>query len=96
MLELFDIIVGLLKPNGIFFIFQWIRADRQIIYQVYKNLLIIDLENYGLNCQFKEIEIPIEKFWNESKDKSIWDDVKRSYWSCPIYYHPIIKFIDDI
>ncbi|CAX41450.1 arginine N-methyltransferase, putative [Candida dubliniensis CD36] len=96
MLELFDIIVGLLKPNGIFSFFNGLGADRQIIYQVYKNLLIIDLENYGLNCQFKEIEIPIEKFWNESKDKSIWDDVKRSYWSCPIYYHPIIKFIDDI
>lgn len=94
MLELFDIIVGLLKPHGIFSFFNGLGADRQIIYEVYKNLLIIDLENYGLNCQFKEFNVPNEKFWNKLQDKSIWDDVKRSYWSCPIYYHPIIKFID--
>ena len=42
--------------------FSMVRADRQIIYEVYKNLLIIDLENYGLNCQFKEFNVPNENF----------------------------------
>lgn len=85
MLELFDFIVGLLKPTGIFSFFNGLGADRQIIYEVYKKLLEIDLENYGLQITFTDIALP---------DLNVWDDIKRSYWNCPVYYHPEVKFID--
>ncbi|KAI5956524.1 RMT2 [Candida jiufengensis] len=95
MLELFDLVVGLLKPYGIFSFFNGLGADRIVIYEVYKKLVELDLENYGLCCKFIDVEVPEELFKHESKeDGSIWDDVKRSYWSCPIYYHPEIKFMD--
>ncbi|ODV65270.1 arginine methyltransferas-like protein [Hyphopichia burtonii NRRL Y-1933] len=93
MLELFDCIVGLLKPHGVFSFFNGLGADRQVIYEVYKKLVELDLSNYGLNCKFTEVNVPDSQL-KESSDKSVWDDVKRSYWSCPIYYHPEVKFID--
>ncbi|KAI5964185.1 RMT2 [Candida pseudojiufengensis] len=103
MLELFDLVVGLLKPYGIFSFFNGLGADRIVIYEVYKKLLEIDLGNYGLNCKFKEFKVPKELFQKtdkkqnvngEEEDGSIWDDVKRSYWSCPTYYHPEVKFME--
>lgn len=93
MLELFDYVVGLLKPHGVFSFFNGLGADREIIYEVYKKLVEIDLNNYGLNCKFTEIEIPKEML-QDNDDKSVWDKVKRSYWSCPVYFHPEIKFIE--
>lgn len=85
MLELFDYVVGLLKPTGIFSFFNGLGADRQIIYEVYKKLLEIDLNNYGLSISFSNVALP---------DLKVWDDIKRSYWNCPVYYHPEVKFID--
>lgn len=93
MLELFDYVVGLLKPHGVFSFFNGLGADREVVYEVYKKLVEIDLGNYGLECKFKEIDIPKEML-QDNEDKSVWENVKRSYWSCPVYFHPEIKFID--
>ncbi|KAK6458826.1 arginine methyltransferase [Scheffersomyces xylosifermentans] len=92
MLDLFDYVVGLLKPHGVFSFFNGLGADRQVIYEVYKELVEIDLANYGLKCTFKSIEVPASTL--KENNKSVWDDVKRSYWSCPVYYHPEARFID--
>lgn len=85
MLELFDLVVGLLKPQGIFSFFNGLGADRQVIYEVYKKLVEIDLNNYGLQVKFDEFKVD---------DLKVWDDIKRSYWNCPVYYHPEAKFMD--
>lgn len=85
MLDLFDLIVGLLKPHGIFSFFNGLGADRQVIYEVYKKLVEIDLNTYGLQVNFEEVKV---------EDLKVWDDIKRSYWNCPIYYHPEAKFMD--
>ncbi|KAG2734716.1 hypothetical protein G9P44_002722 [Scheffersomyces stipitis] len=92
MLELFDYVVGLLKPYGVFSFFNGLGADRQVVYEVYKKLSELDLANYGLQCTFTSVEVPKETL--QENDKSVWDDVKRSYWSCPVYYHPEARFID--
>ncbi|CUM68272.1 uncharacterized protein PRCAT00005994001 [Priceomyces carsonii] len=98
MLQLFDYIVGLLKPNGVFTFFNGLGADREVVYDVYRNLVEMDLANYGLKCSFQSIEVaPKALQANTSTDdqsQSIWDDVKRPYWSCPVYYHPVARFID--
>lgn len=69
-----------------------------MIYQVYRKLVELDLENYGLQCKFIDVDVPETLFKRDMKsdyeDGSVWDNVKRSYWSCPTYYHPEIKFID--
>lgn len=92
MLELFDYVVGLLKPHGVFSFFNGLGADRQVVYDVYKQLVEIDLGNYGLKCTFEDIEVPETTLTEEGE--SVWDDVKRSYWSCPVYYHPEARFMD--
>ncbi|KAI5967978.1 RMT2 [Candida margitis] len=102
MLDLFDLVVGLLKPHGVFSFFNGLGADRQVIYQVYKKLVELDLENYGLSCKFSDVDVPDTLFSGTKKANgdtdesgaSVWDNVKRSYWSCPTYYHPEVKFID--
>lgn len=96
MLELFDYVVGLLKPHGVFSFFNGLGADREVIYDVYKKLVEIDLGNYGLQCKFTSVYVPASTLHinQDSNEKSVWDDVKRSYWSCPVYYHPEARFID--
>lgn len=96
MLELFDYIVGLLKPHGVFSFFNGLGADRQVVYDVYRRLVELDLANYGLQVNFSDVPVPKETLIKTEgeADKSVWDDVKRSYWSCPVYYHPEARFID--
>lgn len=85
MLALFDYVVGLLKPSGVFSFFNGLGADREVIYDVYRNLVEMDLSNYGLQCQMEEIPV---------KNGDVFADVKRSYWLCPVYYHPKATFLD--
>lgn len=92
MLELFDYVVGLLKPHGVFLFFNGLGADRKVVYDVYRQLLEIDLGNYGLKCSFDEVKVPENTL--KRGDGSVWDDVKRSYWECPAYYHPEARFFD--
>lgn len=96
MLELFDYIVGLLKPHGVFSFFNGLGADRQVVYDVYRKLVELDLANYGLQVNFTDVPVPKETLMKSEgeTEKSVWDDVKRSYWSCPVYYHPEARFID--
>lgn len=95
MLELFDFVVGLLKPTGVFSFFNGLGADRQVIYEVYKKLVEIDLGNYGLKTEFKEVKVPQETMKKgDAKDESVWDEIRRPYWLCPVYYHPEATFHD--
>ncbi|CAK7896992.1 protein arginine N-methyltransferase 2 [[Candida] anglica] len=96
MLDLFDFVVGLLKPHGVFSFFNGLGADRQVVYEVYKELVEMDLNNYGLDCKFTEYEVPKETMQapNNPQPESVWDDIKRSYWSCPVYYHPEARFME--
>ncbi|ODV62332.1 protein-arginine N5-methyltransferase [Ascoidea rubescens DSM 1968] len=92
MLELFDLIVGLLKPEGNFSFFNGLGADREVCYDVYKKVVELDLNNYGLEIKFDTIKIPEEtlKFLN---DKSSDNKIRKSYWSCSFYYHPTVTFM---
>ncbi|SGZ57053.1 CIC11C00000003690 [Sungouiella intermedia] len=92
MLELFDYVVGLLKPHGVFSFFNGLGADRQVIYEVYKKLVEIDLGNYGLKCEFTEVKVPDETL--KKGDDSVWDGIRKAYWLCPTFYHPEARFMD--
>ena len=47
MLDLYDVIVGLIKPKGVFSFFNGLGADREICYDVYKKIVEIDVAIYG-------------------------------------------------
>ncbi|VEU20823.1 DEKNAAC101662 [Brettanomyces naardenensis] len=92
MLQLFDLVVGLLKPDGTFSFFNGLGADRLVCYEVYKKVVDIDLSNYGLSVKFSEIEPPQGALHDEKATDSVWKGIKRAYWRCPIYYHPEVFF----
>ncbi|KAM9938755.1 hypothetical protein OXX80_001755, partial [Metschnikowia pulcherrima] len=92
MLELFDYVVGLMKPHGVFSFFNGLGADRQVIYDVYRKLVEIDLENYGLMCNFTEVKVPEDTM--RKGDASVWEGIRKAYWSCPTFYHPEARFVD--
>lgn len=92
MLELFDYVVGLMKPHGVFSFFNGLGADRQVIYDVYRKLVEIDLENYGLMCNFTEVKVPEDTM--RKGDVSVWEGIRKAYWLCPTFYHPEARFVD--
>mgnify|MGYP003362144648 FL=1 len=85
MLDLYDVIVGLIKPEGVFSFFNGLGADRPLCYDVYKKIVELDVNMYGMKCEYTTVQI--------AKDLPDWKDVKRSYYNCDYYYHPRITFM---
>ena len=88
MLDLYDLIIGLIKPAGVFSFFNGLGADNRFFYDVYKEIVVIDMSNYGLQCMYETVDVAkiMEKYGQ------VWDNVKQSYFSCKHYYHPVITF----
>ena len=92
--DLFDVVVGLLKPTGTFSFFNGLGADRLVCYEVYKKVVDIDLSNYGLNVEFQSLPAPVTTLEEaDNSEDSVWKDIKRAYWRCPVYYHPEVRFM---
>lgn len=84
MLDLYDIVVGLVNPEGVFSFFNGLGADRPLCYDVYKKIVEVDVATYGMNCEYTYVDLK-----GKLPD---WKDVKRSYYNCEYYYHPKISF----
>lgn len=92
--DLFDAVVGLLKPAGVFSFFNGLGADRLVCYEVYKKVVDLDLSNYGMSVEFKTMKAPVTTLQeNDDSPDSVWKDIKRAYWRCPLYYHPEVRFM---
>ncbi|SCV02787.1 LAMI_0H02982g1_1 [Lachancea mirantina] len=83
MLDLYDTVVGLLKPEGVFSFFNGLGADRPVCYDVYRRIVEMDLRDYGLKCSFEPVQL---------SQLPSWKDVRRPYFACETYYHPEIRF----
>ncbi|KAA8910070.1 hypothetical protein TRICI_004257 [Trichomonascus ciferrii] len=81
--DLFDSVVGLLSPGGVFSYFNGLGADRQICYDVYTQVIEVDLADYGLQVSFETIPIQGDN----------WEGVRKQYWALKEYKLPIIKFM---
>lgn len=57
LVDFFDVVVGLLKPNGVFSFFNGLGADRQICYDVYCEVVEVDLLDYGLEVKYEPYEV---------------------------------------
>ncbi|KAH3662084.1 hypothetical protein OGAPHI_006265 [Ogataea philodendri] len=94
MLELYDIIVGLLKPEGVFSFFNGLGADRLVCYEVYKRVVDLDLNNYGLGVEYTQLDVP--QTTKPEAEGSVWNGIYRPYWTCPVYYHPEVRFMTTV
>lgn len=83
MLDLFDFVVGLLKPEGVFSFFNGLGGDRETIYEVYTKLVEIDLADYGLKVEFTDLPVGAQKM----------EGMRTLYWQCPVFHHPEATFM---
>lgn len=90
--ELFDYVVGIMKPTGKFSFFNGLGADRQVCYDVYKEVVEIDLNNYGLEVEFEQLPVKQDKKETQEDDKT-WDGIRMQYFKLDEYWLPIIKFM---
>jgi len=88
MLQLFDTICGLLSFDGIFSYFNGLGADRQICYDVYKQVALFNLKDYGFDIEFEQIPVQVSN--------NTWDNIKREYFKLDTYALPIVKFADQL
>lgn len=90
LVDFFDSVVGLLKGNGVFSFFNGLGADRQICYDVYCEVLEVDLLDYGLEVSFETWPVPSEVVNDKSQ---VWKGIRKQYWAVKDYKLPLIKFI---
>lgn len=85
LVEFLDFVVGIMKPTGTFSFFNGLGADRQVCYDVYKQVVEVDLGNYGLEVAYQEVEI--------SPEEKTWEGIRKQYWALKKYSLPVIKFM---
>lgn len=85
MLEFFDLVCGLLDFDGVFSFFNGLGADRQIIYDVYKQVVEFDVREFGFDVSYEAM--PVEM------PRTTWDGIKRAYFVLDEYALPRITFM---
>lgn len=88
MLQLFDMVVALLNFDGVFSYFNGLGADRQVCYDVYKDVARYNLKDYGLQLEFETMPVCVAS--------SEWENIKRSYFKLSEYALPIVTFAEQL
>ena len=84
--ELFEEhLVGLLDEGGKFGFYHGLGADRRVCYDVYTEVVEIDLKDAGYSTKWEELKVP----------KIEWSGVRRPYWNVDIYRLPTCKFASE-
>jgi protein arginine N-methyltransferase 2 len=86
MLEFIDYAVGLLHPDGVMSFFNGLGADRQVCYDVYANVVEVDITEYGLRVEWERL--PVSESALEQQQH-----LKRKYWTLSEYLLPKIRFM---
>jgi protein arginine N-methyltransferase 2 len=86
LVKFYDIVVGLLAPTGVFSFFNGLGADRQICYDVYKQVVEVDVQDYGMKVNWTKMAV--------DSPKGRWDGIRRQYWKLSEYWLPEIRFLD--
>lgn len=89
--EFFNFVTSMLKSDGVFSFFNGLGADRQIVYDVYCEVLEVDLMDYGLEVKFEDWRIA-DNVVGDDKE-AIWKGIRKQYWAIEVYKLPIIKFM---
>lgn len=87
MKDLFDLICGLLSFEGVFSYFNGLGADRQICYDVYKEVVRFDIQDYGLEVKYENLSVDLSA--------SEFNGLKRPYFNVKEYALPLITFMTD-
>jgi protein arginine N-methyltransferase 2 len=87
-------VIGLLDPaggsdgeGGKFGFFNGMGADRQVCYDVYNNIVEMDLHEAGFDTEWESIAV------SDLEAEGEWEGVKRKYWALDTYKLPTCSFI---
>lgn len=76
----------LAKPDGHYSFFNGMCPNNIFFQGVACEVVRLDLENMGLQCEFHGMEV-------DSGDDGVWKDIARRYFSSNCYYLPMAKWI---
>lgn len=85
LVNFFDLVYGLLSPEGVFSFFNGLGADLQISYDVYSHVVEVDLKKYGFKVEYIRIEIG-------PGDAQQWEGIRQKYWNLHEFLLPKITF----
>ena len=77
---------ALLSDNGKFGFFNGLGADRQICYDVYCQIVEMDLIESGFEVEFYPIDT------STMTSSETWQGLARSYWRLEVYRLPVVQF----
>lgn len=83
-----EYVVGLLDPEGSFGFFNGLGADRRVCYDVYCQVVELDLCNAGLDIEW--IDVPVDV---AEEGEGEWKGVRRRYWTLDMYRLPVCTFL---
>ena len=82
-----EYVIGLLDDGGIWGFFHGLGADRQVCYDVYTNVLGMDLLEAGYDVDWETLTVP------DLEKAEEWKGVRRSYFALDKYKLPVCTFI---
>lgn len=86
LLEFIDYAVGLLHPDGVMSFFNGLGADRQICYDVYAQVVEVDITEYGLKVEWERMPVGGDALTDQDK-------LRRKYWALSEYLLPKLTFL---
>lgn len=83
MRRFFDVVTATLAVGSTFSFFHGLGADRQISYDIYTQVVEIDLQDFALGISWEHIDVePID-----------WHGTKRAYWNVEQYRLPVCRYL---
>ncbi|GAM83272.1 hypothetical protein ANO11243_012580 [Dothideomycetidae sp. 11243] len=80
-------VIALMAPDGKFGFFNGLGADRQVCYDVYTQVVEMDLFEAGLDTQWRDVAVA------DLDSEGEWEGVRRKYWALDTYRLPTCTFI---
>lgn len=78
-----EYVSGLLSETGKFGFYHGLGADRRVCYDVYTQVVEIDLKDAGYNTKWEELSVPSIE----------WTGVRRPYWNVDVYRLPTCTWL---
>lgn len=83
----------LLAKGGAFGFFNGLGADRRVCYDVYQNVVEIDLMDVGMEVEW--VDVPVgEEVCGKKEGEGEWEGVRRRYWVLDTYRLPVIRVVE--
>ncbi|KAF2722380.1 arginine N-methyltransferase 2 [Polychaeton citri CBS 116435] len=82
-----EYVIALLDQNGRFGFYHGLGADRQVCYDVYTQIVEMDLMDAGMDTEWQVLGVP------DLDGEGQWKGIRRKYWDVDMYRLPTCQFL---